>query len=150
MKHLISIYRDHALPSATMGLLYYGKDFFCHTVEDAVRAPGVKIPGKTALPAGACFGQVTWSPRFERDLIQLSTQPESVEYRRGDVCFMGVRIHRGNTAGDSSGCIIVGYGRSVKQGTVANSAKAEIELVELVKKDVGNDVFLVTIGELWR
>ena len=88
-------------PDVTIGSLSIDGDFEAWTCEDTVRAPGVKIPGQTAIPAGTYGVSVTFSPRFQRDLPLLAYVPN----------FTGVRIHPGNTAADTEGCILVGADR---------------------------------------
>ena len=46
--------------------------------------------------------------------------------------FEGIRIHRGNTEKDSSGCLIPGENK--KKGMVINSTKYELELTKLIKE----------------
>lgn len=107
-------------PEYTIGRLEINGKFFCHTLEDAVREQ--KIAGKTAIPAGTYQVIVNRSPRFKRDLPLLLDVPD----------FEGIRIHRGNTAKDTSGCILVGI--NSKKGMVLESTKYEIELTKILKK----------------
>ena len=77
--------------------------FFCDTLEPTWRdigpgRPGRKLPGRTAIPEGRYPVAVTFSPRFGRWLPLLLHVP----------MFTGVRIHAGNTAEDTAGCILVG------------------------------------------
>lgn len=107
-------------PEYTIGRLYLDGKVFCNTLEDPVR--DTKIAGKTAIPEGTYTVIVNRSPRFKRDLPLLLDVPD----------FEGIRIHRGNTAKDTSGCILVGI--NSKKGMVLESTKYEIELTKILKK----------------
>lgn len=82
----------------TIGKLYIDGVKFCDTLEDKVRPDGVKVYGETAIPAGTYKVIITWSNRFKRKLPLLLNVPG----------FDGIRIHPGNTAVDTHGCILVG------------------------------------------
>lgn len=83
----------------THGDLYVGDDFECVTLEDLVRE--VKISGQTAIPPSRYRVVLTFSNRFQRILPLLQDVPN----------YTGVRIHSGNTAADTEGCILVGQER---------------------------------------
>lgn len=86
----------------TIGEIYIDGKFQCFTCEDVVRHPGVKVPGKTAIQAGTYEIFVTMSNRFKRMLPLLVKVP----------MFEGIRIHPGNTALDTEGCILPGMIRT--------------------------------------
>lgn len=96
----------------TIGRLYIGDDYFCDTLEDRVRPAGVKVYGKTAIPAGKYKVRKTMSPRFGKIL------PEIL----GVSNFAGVRIHSGNNAADTDGCILLGLNKV--KGCVSDSRDA--------------------------
>lgn len=97
----ITVNRIFKGPDYTIGKLYIDGKYFCDTLEDTVRNPGVKIPGKTAIPAGKYKIKLTESLRFVRLMPRLENVPG----------FTGVLIHAGNTAEDTEGCILVGKNR---------------------------------------
>lgn len=105
----------------TIGKLYVGNAFsFCDTLEDKVRPDGVKVHGETAIPAGKYKMVITWSNRFKRKLPLLLNVPG----------FEGIRIHPGNTAVDTHGCILVGV-NDVK-GQIHQSKLTFYELFKLM------------------
>jgi hypothetical protein len=122
--------RKYIKPEYCIGRLYINGEFFCNTLEDTIRdlnkngtfdCGEFKISGHTAIPYGTYEIQVTYSPKFKRELPLLLDVPS----------FTGIRIHRGNTNEDSSGCILVG--ENTKKGMVLNSTKYEQELTKLLK-----------------
>lgn len=99
----------------TQGKLYYKGKFICHTLEDRVRAPGVKIPGQTAISAGVYSLVVTMSTRFKRPMPLLMDVPQ----------FEGIRLHGGNKPEDTLGCPLCAY-HVVKPGHIYGSAEEEV------------------------
>lgn len=93
----------------TIGKMYLDGIPFCDTLEDTVRPAGQKIYGETAIPAGKYKVIKTMSPRFKKLLPLICDVPG----------FSGVRIHAGNTAADTEGCILVGENKV--KGKVINS-----------------------------
>jgi hypothetical protein len=95
----VDLLLQRGLPAAgcTIGRLSIDGAFECWTLEDLERA-GPKIHGKTAIPAGTYSVRVTWSRRFNTHLPLLLDVPG----------FDGIRIHPGNTADNTEGCILVG------------------------------------------
>ena len=123
-------------PEYTIGRLYIDDKVFCNTLEDPVRdlPKEQKIMHKTAIPEGTYNVVVNRSPRFKRDLPLLLDVPY----------FEGIRIHRGNTAKDTSGCILVGI--NSKKGMVLESTKYEVELTNILKKaQLNNDTIEIEI-----
>lgn len=95
----ITLKRNFKGPDYTIGKLYIDGHYFCDTLEDTVRK--VKIAGKTAIPAGTYKVKKTMSPRFKKILPEILNVPN----------FTGVRIHAGNTAADTDGCLLLGLNK---------------------------------------
>ena len=88
----------------------------CVTLEDRIRAPGIKIRKETAIAPGRYRVVVTWSERFRRDLPLLLDVPQ----------FQGIRIHPGNTREDTEGCILVGLERDTDRVLQSRDAFARL------------------------
>lgn len=112
----IIVNRVHKSDQYTIGKMYIDGHFFCDTLEDVIR--DVKIPNETAIPSGEYKVVLTMSRTFKRVLPLLL----------GVDGFTGIRIHRGNDAGDTSGCILLGENKA--KGKVLNSTQYEVKLIE--------------------
>ena len=110
--------------SYTIGRLFVDGKYFCDTLEDRCRDldKEKKVMNETAIPEGTYEVIVNVSARFKRKLPLLSDVPH----------FSGIRIHRGNTDKDTSGCILVGENK--QPGRVINSTLYELRLTEMVEK----------------
>ncbi len=120
----IQVIRHQLGHRSTSGRLSINGVFFCHTLEDPVRA--VKIPKETAIGYGRYEVIITPSVRFKRDM---------------PLHFQGVRIHAGNGPDDTEGCILVGMERGFDK--VWRSKEAYDALFQRIKLalDAGDKVY---------
>ena len=102
----------------TIGKLYINGQYLCDTLEDVVRPIEEKVYGKTAIPEGTYTIVLTMSNRFKKILPLLLQVPK----------FEGVRIHSGNTAADTEGCILVG--KNKEKGKVLESRAVFAQLMK--------------------
>lgn len=114
----LKLIRKYCNEKYTIGKFYIDEVYFCDTLEDTVRdlTKENKVYAQTAIPSGVYKVVVTMSNKFKRLLPLLLNVPY----------FTGIRIHRGNTANDSAGCILLGENKI--KGKVINSSKYEIDL----------------------
>lgn len=131
----LTLTRKNFSSDSTIGELAINGKFECYTLEDVVRPNGVKIYGETAIPAGNYKVDITFSPRFKTMLPLLIDVPN----------FIGIRIHPGNSAGDTDGCILVGQTRSTD--FIGNSRAAFNALFAQLQaaKAAGEDI-AITVG----
>lgn len=108
----IEIKRHWFTTKSTVGELLIDGVFFCYTLEDVARAIGVKIYGKTAIPAGAYKMDITDSTRFEKPLPLLYNKPD-LSVTDGVVVWKGTRMHSGNTEEDTDGCVLIAATKTV-------------------------------------
>lgn len=139
----ILIHRKWLKPTYTISKVYVdGKDFGCNCLEDTDRGLNcamseaeiakIKVKGATAIPTGKYLVLYTYSPRFGRNLPLLSSV-------RG---FSGIRIHPGNTAGDTEGCLL--FGKNTIVGRLTDSRTWTNKITTLIKTtlDKGEKVYV--------
>lgn len=127
---IITLRRIAMKDTYTIGKLYIDGVYFCDTVEDKDRGlddsmeestiKSRKVYGETAIPLGTYKIEITYSPKFKKNLPLLYNV-------KG---FEGIRIHSGNTAKDSLGCIIVGKNKKV--GMVLDSRSTMTKLMKIL------------------
>lgn len=110
----LELHRTSSTPIRALGRLLVDGEPQCYTLEDPVRELGPngegKVPHETAIPAGTYEVDITFSQRFQKEMPILLNVP----------FFTGIRIHAGNTAEDTWGCILVGkvvLNNELKRGT---------------------------------
>lgn len=123
----LRVQRDTYSKKSTIGRLFIDGIFECFTLEDMVRAPGVKIPGETAIPAGRYQVVIDFSNRFKKFKPHLLNVP----------MFEGIRIHSGNTDADTEGCILVGTLIAPQGDEILNSQRAFADFMQKIMTDTG-------------
>ncbi len=121
----------------TIGKLYVNGELFSDTLEDKDRGltsamtleeiNKKKIYGQTAIPSGTYEVKMTYSNRFNSRAWGKKyggKVPELLNVKG----FGGVRIHPGNKAADTLGCILVGKNSAV--GIVTNSQTYYFKLLD--------------------
>lgn len=126
------VLQRYAGRTATVGDLLVDGELECHTLEDPVRERvGVavamwKVAGETAIPEGRYRVTLEQSPHFGPDTLTVHDVPG----------FSDIRIHAGNTVGDTRGCPLVGQriqGETIAAGT---SKGALLALKEKVRQAI--------------
>lgn len=96
----LELTRSIFTPKSTIGELTIDGTFECYTLEDEdkLRQGKPKVYGVTAIPSGTYVVDITHSPKYNKPMPLL----------RDVEGFRGIRIHSGNVAKDTEGCILVG------------------------------------------
>jgi len=118
--------------TCTIGELLLDGDHECWTLEDVMRPDGIKVQDETAIPNGTYRVIITYSNRFQRDLPLVCDVPN----------FSGIRIHPGNSASQTSGCLLVGAGKT--RDSVTDSRAAFDVLFTKIRNAIerGEEVFI--------
>jgi len=122
--------RDIKKPDWTLGtlaIIYDGKvdeSPFGYIAEDTDRGltstmplaeiQRVKVKARTAIPYGEYVVKFTWSNKYQREMPLLFDVPG----------FRGIRVHPGNDAGDTEGCVCPALARNEAKGTTSKSKQA--------------------------
>lgn len=139
----ITIERKYKKETYTIGKMYVDGVYFCDVVEDKDRGiddsmpefeiKAIKVYGKTAIPTGVYDLEWTFSTKFKRFLPEIKNV-------KG---FSGIRIHSGNTAEDSFGCLIAGENK-VKGGVVNSRVTCE-RLNNIIKNTIKKEKIKIEI-----
>lgn len=115
----ITLIRIANRPTYCIGKLYIDGIYECDTIEDTDRGLddsmtvkevlSKKIYGQTAIPSGIYPVEITYSPKY-KCLMPLILNVKG---------YSGIRIHSGNFAKDTFGCLLVG--KNTKVGMVTES-----------------------------
>ena len=142
MKAVLTLKRDTYTSKTTIGKLYVNDLFICDTLEDVCRDLNKdgdlndvgenKVYGETAIPSGIYKMIINISPRFKKLLPRL----------QGVIGYDGVLIHSGNSAKDSSGCILVGT-RGVDCLLGGTSMKALAKLMRELTKYTEYQIIII-------
>lgn len=130
---ILTLKRNEPKDGCMTGTLFINNTTFCSTIEDEPKSK--KEMHKTAIPSGKYEVVINWSNRFKMYMPLLLSVPH----------FEGIRIHSGNTAEDSSGCILVGV--FYNDETVIDSKNTFKSLMtELKKVEKKEKIFINIIG----
>ena len=124
----------------TIGKLYVDGKYFSDVLEDVDRGLKSsmteseilekKVKGQTAIPTGHYVINITYSPKYKRMM------PLLLDVKG----FSGIRIHSGNTAKDTEGCLLVGKNKQV--GKVLESRDTYQRLFKMMEgqKEITIDI----------
>ena len=112
---MLVLVRDAYTETAVLGRLFLGGTCICSTLENRSKA----------IPCGTYNVENSKSPKFKRELPLI--------YGYKVAASRGIRIHAGNTAKASAGCVLVGMGRDTVDGSLSESKLAETMVTMLCR-----------------
>lgn len=130
----------------TISRLFIDGERICEALEDTDRGLRQDMPleeirkqkvyGRTAIPMGRYRVTMSFSPKFGKVLPEVLSVPG----------YTGIRIHSGNTAGDTAGCILPGL--NTEKGKVLQSTKYTGIVIDRINaaRSKGEDVWLKVGG----
>ena len=129
----LKILRKEFTEKSTIGDFFVNNTFFSYVLEDMIREPGVKVPGKTAIPEGRYQVIIDQSNRFKRAMPHVLNVPG----------FEGIRIHAGNTDRDTEGCPLLGYTKD--KDFVGNSRLAFNRFFDILYEALIHEKVYITV-----
>lgn len=133
---ILTVERKYKKPTYTIGILYVNGKFFSNTLEDTDRGlnsdmsgseiMSKKVYGKTAIPTGEYKVTLTKSLKFKKVM----------PYIDGVKGFLGIRIHSGNDASHTDGCLLVGLNKEV--GRLVQSKETYEKLYKILDDTINN------------
>lgn len=130
MTHVIKCFRESYTAQTTIGKIYINECYFSFSLEDTVRAFGIKVKHETAIPGGTEAKpqkykvKITYSPRFKRETVQLYTDEKTLILKAQGIEFSGIRCHGGNRHKNTSGCPLMCKNR-VDNNTIQETMEKE-------------------------
>lgn len=125
-------------PTYCIGKLYINGKYFADVLEDTDRGldstmteediKKIKVKGETAIPTGIYKIILNYSPKFKK-VMPLITNVKG---------YSGVRIHTGNSAKDTEGCLLVGKNTIV--GRLTDSKNTYNALFKRLQQKGSNDI----------
>lgn len=134
----LKVFRDVFGEDFTLGEFSVDGLHFAYTCEDTDRhledGRAAKVYGKTAIPRGRYKVVLSHSARFGKVMPEVLNVPG----------FRGIRIHAGNTAADTEGCLLLGVARDKNNGTVHRSREAVSLLMPLLElaTEAGQEIWI--------
>lgn len=119
----IRAHRNVFTDTSTISSVTVNDDFVCYFLEDTDRKledGGTKVYGRTAIPRGFYEIKMDYSPKYKRNMPHVLDVPG----------FEGIRIHPGNKADDTEGCLIPGS--SYRKDWVSESKVAYENLLSMM------------------
>ena len=153
---ILQLKRIYTCNDYTIGHLYIDGTYICDTIEDKDRMLdskmslteilNIKVAHQTAIPTGRYnILMNVISPKYSQRPYYQTVCKGKVPRLDNVKGFSGVLIHVGNTADDSSGCILVGYNK-VKGKVLYSKSAFELLYNKLLVANKKNEKIILDIS----
>lgn len=134
---LIKLIRDSYSAETTLGKVFIGEDYFSESLEDTVRAYGIKVKGDTAIPATEENKpyklRVRESPKYG-EVVIIYTEEDGVTLKAGGIEYKYVLFHGGNDKDDTLGCVLIAKNRVNSEAIQGTMKKPFTEKIKELSK----------------
>ncbi len=141
---LLRLIRETYTSQTTLGKLFVDGVFFGYTLEDTVRAFGIKVPQHTAIPAYIYQVKLNYSPQFGRIMTLIYNMEDESIFALG-IRFTGIRFHGGNRHTDTEGCILIAKNR-ISDAVIQGSLVKELYQIVRSAEELGKNIILEVIN----
>lgn len=146
---------NYSAQSTTGNLSFPDSVNFCYTLEDTVRAWGIKVKGHTAIPETGETDDITclykigmrYSPGLKRECPVIYTRIENNTIyilEKNNIRFDYCMFHGGNRHQDTDSCPLVAYNRR-DDDTIQGTAEKEVTAKIKELSETG-DVYLMVVN----
>jgi hypothetical protein len=142
----LTLVRKWQSSTSTAGVLSVATLLNGFTLEDALRAPGIKVTGAACIGPGEYDVVLTASDRFKRGTLWSPRQDHALPMLRNVPGFEGIRIPAGNRDTNTTGCILAGT-ELVVNGVLKAPTSHAIESVGLVRSRLALESVLALLEE---
>lgn len=127
-------------PDTTISSLHIDFNKVGYTLEDTVRANGIKVKNYTAIPENISGYNVAikYSNHFKKDVVVLYTDIIDGIYtiKKNGVIFTNIYSHGGNDNKDTDGCILVAKNKGIIDGIPKIWDSISTEVFNFVKSEL--------------
>lgn len=144
---LLSLIRETVSMKCTFGVLLVDGKKACYTLEDEPRKE--KVYSETCIPpARYKVSPREYGSHYEKYKKRFPDYHEGMMWLQNVKGFEDILIHCGNSRNDTAGCILVGNGKSEKEGILTLSTAAYEYLYTMCHKALYDGTLEIEISEL--
>lgn len=131
---IVRVSRFAAYSGCTVSVMFINGDFVCFVLEDIFQK--TKVKHKTRIPAGLYNISLQKSGNLHTKYAQKFPFHVGMLLLNNVPNFSGIMIHVGNTAKDSSGCLLVGDSHTANKQSIQDSTLAYTRIYKIISSAI--------------